>query len=109
MAERCPRCDLRFERIEGHWLGAIGMGTILVVLLLFVVLGVGFIATYPEPPVLSLTVIGLVVALGIPLLLFPVTRTLWTAIDILMRPLAPEEVRPEYRLIDRREPPATRE
>lgn len=29
MVERCPRCRLRFERVEGHWIGAIGMNTII--------------------------------------------------------------------------------
>jgi len=104
MVERCPRCHLRFERAEGHWLGAIGIGTILVFGLLFAVLAIGFVATYPDPPVATLTALGLIIAVGVPLLLFPVTRTLWTAIDILMRPLEPEEVRPEYRIIDRRTP-----
>ena len=28
MVERCPKCNLRFERIEGHWVGAVGMNTI---------------------------------------------------------------------------------
>jgi len=104
MVERCPRCNLLFERAEGHWLGAIGMGTILVFVLLFVVLVTGFVVTYPDPPVLTLTVIGLILAVGVPLLAFPVTRTLWTAIDILLRPVEPEEVRPEYRILDRRPP-----
>ncbi|HZM41533.1 MAG TPA: hypothetical protein VFB94_20590, partial [Acidimicrobiales bacterium] len=27
IVERCPRCGFRLERIEGHWLGALGMNT----------------------------------------------------------------------------------
>jgi uncharacterized protein (DUF983 family) len=30
MVERCPRCALRFERIEGHWTGDLGINTIVV-------------------------------------------------------------------------------
>ena len=101
MVERCPRCDLRFERIEGHWLGSLGINVMVSFVALFVTLGVGFVVTYPEPPVAPLIVIGLGVALMLPVVFFPFSRTLWTAIDILMRPLTPDEVRPEYRILDR--------
>ena len=28
MRERCPGCDLKFERMEGHWLGAVAVNTV---------------------------------------------------------------------------------
>ena len=28
MVEDCPTCGLHFERVEGHWIGAIGINTI---------------------------------------------------------------------------------
>jgi uncharacterized protein (DUF983 family) len=101
MVERCPRCELRFERVEGHWLGSLGLNVMVSFATLFVVLVVGFVVTYPEPPVGPLIAIGLVVALVLPLVFFPFSKTLWTAIDVLMRPLHPDEVRPEYRILDR--------
>jgi Na+/phosphate symporter len=101
MVERCPRCELRFERVEGHWLGSLGLNVMVSFAALFVVLVVGFVVTYPEPPVGPLIAIGLVVALVLPLVFFPFSKTLWTAIDVLMRPLHPDEVRPEYRILDR--------
>ena len=34
LRETCPRCSFRFERAEGHWLGAVGMNTIVSLVLL---------------------------------------------------------------------------
>ena len=28
MRERCPGCGLKFERMEGHWLGAVAVNTV---------------------------------------------------------------------------------
>ncbi|MDZ7734422.1 MAG: DUF983 domain-containing protein [Acidimicrobiia bacterium] len=50
MAERCPRCDLRFEREPGTFVGAVGMNTIVSFVLLFVVLVVSMALTYPRTP-----------------------------------------------------------
>ncbi len=44
MAEDCPRCGLHFERIEGHWIGAIGINTIVSFAVLGIVVIVGLIA-----------------------------------------------------------------
>lgn len=92
MEERCHRCGLVFERIEGHWIGAIGLNTIVTFGVLLVSLVVSFILTFPDFPVVPLMVFHVGLALVVPILFFPVSRTLWTAIDIAMRPLEPHEV-----------------
>jgi uncharacterized protein (DUF983 family) len=91
MVERCPRCAFRFERIEGHWLGSLGMNTIVSFTMLFVVLLVGFVVTWPDPPTGPLIMAGVVTAVVVPLLFFPFSRTIWTAIDLAMRPLSEKE------------------
>lgn len=91
MRTRCPRCNFPFERIEGHWIGALGMNTVVSFGLLLVTLAVGFVLTWPEPPVVTLTAAGLAVAILVPFLFFPFSRTLWSAIDLLMRPPSPED------------------
>lgn len=91
LADDCPRCGLRFERIEGHWMGAIGLNTIIAfAVLLFVVAGSLIItkASGGWKPI----AIALVTAGVVPILLSPTCRTLWTAIDIAMRPLGENEV-----------------
>jgi hypothetical protein len=92
MVDRCPRCGLLFERIEGHWLGAVGINTIVSLGAVLVALVVGLIATFPELPLLPLIAANVTVAVVAPILFHPVSRTLWTAVDIAMRPLEPHEV-----------------
>lgn len=96
MAERCPRCGLRFERIEGHWTGDLGINTIVSFGALLVTLLVGTFATYPDVPGVALFIASLAVAALTPLAFFPFSKTLWLVIDLLMRPLEPGEVRPGF-------------
>jgi uncharacterized protein (DUF983 family) len=97
MRERCPRCAFPLERIEGHWLGALGMNTIVSFLALFVTIVVGVAVTYPDMPTLLLMGIAVAVAIVVPLLFFPFSKTLWSAIDLAMRPLEPDDdVDPEW-------------
>src|SRR5688500_6602160 len=56
MVEDCPRCELRFERIEGHWVGALGMNTVLSFGALAVVVVVGLILSAPEFEIVPLLV-----------------------------------------------------
>jgi hypothetical protein len=96
MVERCPRCALRFERIEGHWTGDLGINTIVSFGALLVTLLVGTFATYPDVPGVALFVVAMVVAAVTPLAFFPFSKTLWLVIDLTMRPLESGEVRPGF-------------
>lgn len=103
MKERCPNCDLLHERVEGHWIGAIGVNTVVVMGLMLVVLIVVAISvamTDGDLPVGWLLVVELAIAAIGPLLFFPPSRQLWTAMDLLMRPLKPGEVDPRFVLVD---------
>ena len=101
MVDRCPRCDLHFERIEGHWIGAIGVNTVCVMGLMLIVLGGVTFAWFPDPPPIApLLVAQIVIAVAGPLVFFPASRTLWSAMDLLMRPLAPGEVDPRFVVVD---------
>ena len=91
MVERCPRCGLRFERIEGHWTGALGVNTIVSFGVLAVIVVVGLILSAPDFEVLPLFVVAGLEAVLMPLFFFPFSKTVWTAIDLWMRPLAPDE------------------
>lgn len=92
MAEKCHRCGLVFERIEGHWIGAIGLNTIVSFGVLLVSLIVSMALTIPDIPVAPLMVGNMALAAAVPLLFYPASRTLWTAVDVAMRPLEPHEV-----------------
>ncbi|MDP8954243.1 MAG: DUF983 domain-containing protein [Actinomycetota bacterium] len=91
MAERCPHCGLRFERIEGHWVGALGMNTIVSFTILFVVVVTGLVLSHPTYRMAPLVLAAALTAIVVPLAFFPSSKTLWTAIDLIMRPLEPGE------------------
>ena len=91
LADDCPNCGLHFERIEGHWMGAIGLNTIIAFGVLLIVVAGGLIVTKASGGWKPVTV-ALVTAGVVPILLSPTCRTLWTGIDIAMRPLKEDEV-----------------
>ncbi len=92
MKSSCERCGLVFERIEGHFIGAVGMNTIMSLGMLLVTLVVSLLVTFPDIPVGRLVAINVAVAVVAPILFYPLSRMLWTGIDIAMRPLQPDEV-----------------
>lgn len=88
MKERCPTCDYRFERSgadDAFFLGAMALNIGLTEGLLAVLIAVSFAVTLPDPP------IGLLLAIAVPLMIvapiafYPFSRTLWAAIDLVMR------------------------
>jgi len=87
MAPDCPGCGFRFHRDEGQWLGSwflnvcVTQGVVLALI-------VGLVAvSWPErPPAVALGV-AVVLAVAVPVLFFPFSRTIWAAIDLAMRPL----------------------
>ncbi len=96
MVERCPTCNLRFERIEGHWLGSLSINTVVSAVALLALVTVAMVVTHADPPVPLLLGVCVAVALILPVVLFPFTRTIWSAVDLLSRPLVPGEVDPRY-------------
>jgi len=98
--ERCPTCDLKIERVEGHMIGYIGLNTIVCFTLTFLALLIGAIVMIPDIEPVALAVIALIPAAVGPILFLPSSRMMWTAIDLLMRPLIPGEVDPRYVLKD---------
>jgi len=81
----CPRCALLFEREEGYWLGAIAINTGATIAAFAVVLVGTIVATWPTPPwgLVSAATIG--VAAIVPILFYPLSKTLWMAIDLTLR------------------------
>lgn len=90
MRDRCPTCALRLDRGEhDFWIGAwmlnlVGVETAFALLLL-----AGAVAVWPDVSWRALTWIGVAGMVALPLLLFPVSRTLWLAIDLVFQPDRP--------------------
>jgi hypothetical protein len=85
---------MRFQREEGFWLGGyvinFGIGELSILVLLGVLIGME--ANHQRVDVALFVAVGLVLAIVGPAATFPLSRTIWSAIDLIMRPLSPEEV-----------------
>ena len=100
LADRCPQCSLRFERIFGHSLGYIGLNTTVTFTLTFLVLLAGAVIMQPDIRAVPLLGAALCTAGIFPALFLPISHTLWTAIDLALRPLTPGEIDPRFIKID---------
>jgi len=96
-ADRCPRCNYPTTRVDDQWIGSLGLNVIVSFTLLVATIGIGFTVTYPDPPVGVLLVIAVGVAAAFPVFFFPISRSLWSAIDMAMRPVEPsDDVDPRF-------------
>ena len=94
MADRCPTCAYRFEREEGFFLGAYVMNLVIaqgLVILLAVVPAIILFNTNPDASLWPLVAGGVVGAVVAPLFFYPWSKTLWVAIELIMRPLHASE------------------
>jgi uncharacterized protein (DUF983 family) len=91
MADRCPNCGFVFERQEGHFIGAVGMNTIITIVALMGSIAVGMIITAPDMAVGPILAVAIGITIVLPVIIHPVCRMLWTAIHLLMQPLEPGE------------------
>lgn len=95
--ERCPTCNYPTTRVVDQWIGALGINIIVTFTLIVFYIVAGFVITHPSRPILMLTSIGMVIAGLFPIMFFPISRSLWSGIDLAMRsPVPDDEVNPEY-------------
>ena len=93
LRDRCPTCGYRFVREEGFWLGAyvinfgVGEGLIGVMLFVFAFYAINNEDASPVPWLIGGAVLGVLA----PIALFPLSRTVWAAFDLIMHPLEPAE------------------
>lgn len=90
MKERCPGCDYVFEREEGFFLGAyvinLGFAQAMVLLLAVVPLIVR-LAGDPDASIAPFIVGGIIGAVVAPMIFYPWSKTIWTAFDLMLRPV----------------------
>jgi uncharacterized protein (DUF983 family) len=84
--DRCRTCGIQWHREEGFELGAVTMNIIVTFGALTTAMAVGFILTAPDIPVLPLVVGLAVVALIVPVLIYPFTYAMWLAFDLAVHP-----------------------
>ncbi len=91
MVERCPRCGVKFEREEGYFLGAFVVNFGVVLILLGIFIGVSMAITLPDPPVGALSLAGVALCVVVAIGFYPSSKTVWSAFDLWMRWLDPDE------------------
>ena len=89
--ESCPACDRWLERDEGYYTGAMALNLIVAEGIFIVGFVAALILTWPTPPWQILTWGGAIVAVLMPLLFYPFSKTLWIALDVLMHADDPSE------------------
>lgn len=95
--DRCPRCHFPINRDEGHWIGAVGINTIATFGLLLATLTIVFAATWSNRRGAPVFLASFAVAGTVPIVFFGPSQTLWSGIDLLMRPLEPgDDVDPRW-------------
>lgn len=90
---RCPRCGMRLERGEHDYFTGSMLFNLIISELLFALLFVGYlIVVWPDVnwDVAQYVIVTLVAAA--PLVLYPVSKLVWLAFDLMLRPLTPSEL-----------------
>ncbi|MGZ5353264.1 MAG: DUF983 domain-containing protein [Actinomycetota bacterium] len=82
--QRCPRCGLRLEREEGGFLGAMTVNYAVTAVVWLAVLIAWLVVDLPDVHVAALTIASIAVAVVVPLLFWPTSKTIWAAVDYLV-------------------------
>ena len=91
--ERCIGCGIKRTRdTDGHELGSMTIASVLNIVLIMAAIGIAIALTAPDVPVLTLYIVLASAALVFPVLTWPVTHTLWMAVDLVARPMGVEEI-----------------
>ena len=86
----CPRCDLRFAKEEGGFLGAMTLNYLVAIGLWLIVLVMGIVLTVPDVAVVPLLVASAIVLIGVPLWFYPRSKMIWAAVEFLVLRGTPE-------------------
>lgn len=84
--DRCRTCGISWHREEGFELGTITFNTIITFASIAIAMGVGFGVWGTDVPVLRFVLVLGAVAVLMPLLIYPLTYTLWLAFDLSVHP-----------------------
>lgn len=92
MHEHCVRCGLEFEREPGYWVGAVIINTTVIFGTFLIVFGGMVLFTYPDVPWAMVLAVTLTANILIPVFFYPISRTLWSGMELSWHPLEPDEI-----------------
>lgn len=102
LKETCPTCGIPFEREEGYFVGTYAVN--LVAALILGLVTVLSVLALTDLSVLQIQILGVVVAIALPILGYPLSAALWMALDLILDP--PEKT--PWEEVDRPDLVATR-
>jgi uncharacterized protein (DUF983 family) len=84
----CPGCGLPLERGEQHdyWIGGMMFNIVLAEGLAVLVVGGTILSAWPDVPWTLVRYGSIVLMLAAPFLLYPMSRLVWLAFDLIFRP-----------------------
>lgn len=94
MRDRCPGCGYVFAREDGFALGAILMNlavTELALALVGIVPLIALLAANPDADVMPVVAAAALAAVAGPAAFYPFSRTLWVALELMLRPATSAE------------------
>lgn len=91
MHENCLRCGLHYEREPGYFVGAVVINTIVIFATFIAIFGGMVILTWPDVPWTTVLIVTAMANVVIPTLSYPMSKTVWTALDLSWHPLEPDE------------------
>lgn len=87
LRDHCPRCGVRFAREDGYFLGAYALNLIVAEsLALIIALYLIFRTRLADAALLWQEIVAVALAVGIPIIFYPFSRTLWIALDVFFHP-----------------------
>ncbi|MDQ6738636.1 MAG: DUF983 domain-containing protein [Gemmatimonadota bacterium] len=93
--DRCTSCTFRYCRSDDDYFsGAMFFGLMIGETMAVLVIGAAIWITYPNVPWTFFQYAIPVVLLGVMIVLFPISRVVWLAIDVLLRPVEASETLP---------------
>lgn len=94
LKERCPTCGYRFKREEGFFTGVFLVNFGVTIALMWVVI-MGYVlwraGTDADSGLTPILVVAVGIAVGVPAVFYPFAATTWAALDLVLRPLEPDE------------------
>ena len=93
MRERCGKCGLRIERGEhDYWIGSMMFNLVLSELIFAAVFVVILVAAWPNVPWDTMQWAAPLMMLAAPAVLFPFSKLIWLAFDLMLRPMTAAEL-----------------
>jgi uncharacterized protein (DUF983 family) len=86
MRDRCPTCSHVYSREQGYWVMAIVINTAIAEGIFGILFIAGLIITAPDFAWAPLLTIAIVTNTIGPLFFYPISKTLWVAVDLFMHP-----------------------